>query len=318
MRLMHSPGSPRGRAHRPSACARTFGAERRLLGDDDPYGDPTYILMPIPTFDGRTILCFESRLADETAALIEKYGGRAMMAPSMQEVPLSEHAAVFDLAETLLSGEVDALLCLTGVGTRMMIETMATRFDRERIIGALERLVLITRGPKPAAALTSFGLKSDLKVPEPNTWREVLVSIDESRLLHPLGGKRIAVQEYGTTNEELLAGLRERGMRVERVPIYRWELPDDLGPLKAGLRALLDGAASVVLFTSRTQVDHVMQVADQIDVARPLGKAFDDALVASIGPVCSEGLREHGIEPDFEPSRPKLGFLMRELAERLG
>ena len=50
-----------------------------------------------------------------------------------------------------------------------------------------------------------------INVPEPNTWREMLAAI-ESR--HE---RRIAVQEYGKSNPELLAGLRARGAEVTPV-----------------------------------------------------------------------------------------------------
>jgi uroporphyrinogen-III synthase len=45
-------------------------------------------------------------------------------------------------------------------------------------------------------------------------------------------------------------------------------------------------------------------------------KAFRRILVGSIGPVTSEELRESGIPADFEPSHPKMGFLVNELAQR--
>jgi uroporphyrinogen-III synthase len=38
--------------------------------------------------------------------------------------------------------------------------------------------------------------------------------------------------------------------------------------------------------------------------------------VGSIGPVTSEELRSHGITPDFEPSHPKMGFLVNEAAQQ--
>jgi uroporphyrinogen-III synthase len=40
------------------------------------------------------------------------------------------------------------------------------------------------------------------------------------------------------------------------------------------------------------------------------------AVVASIGPTTTEELRQQGMAPDLETSRPKMGFLVREAAER--
>ena len=39
-------------------------------------------------------------------------------------------------------------------------------------------------------------------------------------------------------------------------------------------------------------------------------------LVGSIGPVTSDELRAQGIAPDLEPTHPKMGFLVKEVAER--
>jgi uroporphyrinogen-III synthase len=41
-------------------------------------------------------------------------------------------------------------------------------------------------------------------------------------------------------------------------------------------------------------------------------------MVGSIGPATTEALEEFGVRPQFEPSHPKMGFLVREAAERAG
>jgi uroporphyrinogen-III synthase len=47
-----------------------------------------------------------------------------------------------------------------------------------------------------------------------------------------------------------------------------------------------------------------------------LRAAFRGVLVGSIGPSTSEALRHFGIHVDLEPSHPKMGFLVKEAAER--
>jgi uroporphyrinogen-III synthase len=39
-------------------------------------------------------------------------------------------------------------------------------------------------------------------------------------------------------------------------------------------------------------------------------------VIASIGPTTSEALRDQGLTPDFEPSHPKMGILVTELAQK--
>src|SRR5262249_59291600 len=125
---------------------------------------------------------------------------------------------------------------LRGVGTGLLIATLSTRWPREEVVAALGRLTLVCRGPKPIAALKEVGLVPSLAVPEPNTWRDLLSELDRKL---PIGGKRVAVQEYGARNEELLAGLRQRGARITTVPVYGWALPEDTAPLRAALEQVL-------------------------------------------------------------------------------
>lgn len=263
-----------------------------------------------------TALAFESRMADTTVQLLHRKGARTISAPSMQEVPLEDHSAVFSFAEKLFAGKIDILLCTTGVGTDMMIKTLKIKYELDNILGALSNILIISRGPKPAKVLRGLDIPIDIKVPEPNTWKQILETLDTDERTANLEGKQFAIQEYGEANEKLNDELRARGADLIQTPIYRWTLPDDLEPLKKGIQSILDGDVDIVLFTSKTQVHHVMKVADSLASKEQLQKALEDVFVASIGPVCSSGLQKYGIEPDFEPSRPKLAVFINEIAEQ--
>lgn len=273
--------------------------------------------MASPSLDGARIVAFESRMAEETARLIQKFDGTPQPAPSMQEVPLSDHAEVFTFGEKLYDGEVGVLICNTGVGTRMLLETLETKYERDDLLEALSSIQIVARGPKPTRELRKNDLPVTLKVPEPNTWREILQVLDDNADEVPVEGRVVAVQEYGQSNEQLNEGLTERGADLLPVPIYRWALPDDLEPLQQGLQVIIDGEADVALFTSRTQADHVMKLAARERLENALRKGFARTLVASIGPVCTKGLESHDIAVDFEPDRPKLGVFLRELSEEM-
>jgi uroporphyrinogen-III synthase len=173
----------------------------------------------------------------------------------------------------------------------------------------------VARGPKPVGVLKEFGVPMTLAVPEPNTWRDVLKALDENRESLPLREKKVAVQEYGKTNEELLAGLRERGAIVTRVPVYQWALPEDTAPLRQAVEQIVAGKIDLALFTTSVQVIHLLQIGREMKQEDAVRKAFARIVVGSIGPVTSEELREEGIAPDFEPPHPKMGFLVNEAAQ---
>ncbi len=264
-------------------------------------------------FEGLQVAAFESRMAGEMARLIEHHGGRPLVAPSMREIPLEENAEALAFGERLLEGSFDVLILLTGVGTRTLVQILETRHPRERIVEAFGKVARVCRGPKPVAALRSLGIDPGIVVPEPNTWVELLAALDAKV---PLEGRKVAVQEYGITNFELMQGLRERGAEVTSVPVYRWALPEDVEPLRAALRTIAEGRVQVALFTNANQVDNVMRVARDAGLDQKVRAALGQAVVASVGPVSSQSLREHGIQVDLEPPHPKMGPLVREASVR--
>ncbi len=261
-------------------------------------------------FGGLRVVAFESRRAEDMHRLIRRFGGEPFVAPSMREVPLTDQHEALAFATRLFNGSLDVVILLTGVGTRTLIAALATTYPNEQIIQALGRVTLVVRGPKPIIALGEVGLKPTIAVPEPNTWRDILTTLDSQC---PVQGKRVAVQEYGVTNDELLQGLKTRGAEVMRVPVYRWALPEDTGPLREAIRAICHGQADVLLFTSATQVDHLMHVAREMEMDATLRAAVRRrVVVASVGPICSEALTRHDVPVDFEPSHPKMGSLLSE------
>src|SRR6202167_3565782 len=177
-------------------------------------------------FEGQRVLSLESRRAEEMATLIRKQGGEPFVAPSMREVPLDQHEEAFMFAERLLRGEFDCVILLTGVGTRLLWKTLLTRYPEQDLKSALQRLTVVVRGPKPSAAVREMGLLPEGQAPEPNTWRELLA------VMRHRSENRLALQEYGQSNTDLIDGLRALGKEVTPIRIYGWDLPEDTGPLR--------------------------------------------------------------------------------------
>ena len=272
-------------------------------------------------FTGLRVLALESRRAAELAKLISTDGGEPVVAPAMREVSLDSNTEALSFADGLLAGQFDMVIFLTGVGTRALLSVAETKHPRDAFIAALRRVKVVPRGPKPIAVLRELGITPALMVPEPNTWRELLEALDEAQKPLPgfhLAGMRVALQEYGVSNPELIRGLRDRGAIVTRVPVYQWVLPEDVAPLKSAVRELAAGKIDAVLFTTGVQVAHLFLVAAEMNLEQPMLQGLRSAVVASIGPRTSEELQGKGIPPDLEPSHPKMGFLVKETAERAG
>jgi len=265
-----------------------------------------------PSFSGLRIAAFESRREAEMNRFIERMQGAPFVSPSMREIALDEDRPAIDFANRLLTGQVDVVIFLTGVGTRQLVQRVESHVDRQRFLDALTDIQTVTRGPKPTAALKELGITPSIRVPEPNTWREILATIDEQLSVTNLV---VAIQEYGIPNVSLTAGLEARGAAVESVPIYRWDLPEDLAPLEANIRRLVAGEIDIALFTSAQQVVHLLQVAKQIDLESELRKSLQRVVNVSIGPTTSERLRELLLAVDYESTIGKMGHMVREAAE---
>lgn len=272
--------------------------------------------MSSPNFQGLRVLILESRRSRELGTLVSTYGGQPLLAPALREVPIESNAGALAFADRLIAGAFDLVVLLTGVGTRALLAVVDHAARRDAFVAALARTDVAVRGPKPLAVLRELQIQPWVVAPEPNTWRELLAALDAKTGPAQLRGRRVAVQEYGATNPDLLQGLEARGAQVTSVPVYRWALPEDLEPLRGAVRAVADGELDVALFTTATQVEHLLQVAATMGLEETVRRSMSNLVVASIGPTTSEELRQQGITIDLEASHPKMGFLARETAER--
>ena len=265
-----------------------------------------------PNFSQLRVAAFESRRADDMSNLIERCGGQPSVSPSMREVPLSDTAGAVDFAHRLITGGIDAVIFLTGVGVRQLLEQVEKHIERQRFLDAVSDIVTVARGPKPVAALRELGITPSIQVPEPNTWREVLQTLDEQR---PVANMHVGLQEYGLTNPSLIAGLEARGATVHRVRVYEWDLPTDVGPLEENVRGIAAGNFDVALFTSGQQVHNVLKLAQRLGLEDDFRRECGRLVVASIGPTTTEVLRATDLPVDLEPEHPKMGHLVLSAAK---
>lgn len=258
-------------------------------------------------FNSLRVLSLESRRAEEMATLIRKNGGEPIVAPSMREVPIDDNPEVFAFYEALVAGSYDMVILLTGVGTRAVDKVLATRHAEGAFAQALRNVTVVPRGPKPAAVLREWNVPWAVNVPSPNTWRELMTAIEDRP------ERRVAVQEYGKSNEQLLAALGAKGCDVTPVRVYQWDLPEDTAPLKAAAQKVCNGEVDVLLLTTSMQLPHLARMAPDEAAFRA---ALANIAICSIGPTTSEALEDFGLKADMEPTLPKMGVLVKEAGEQ--
>jgi uroporphyrinogen III methyltransferase / synthase len=170
-------------------------------------------------------------------------------------------------------------------------------------------------GPGTAAALRAHGMEPDV-VPERFVAEGLLEALAEGAApgsaapgtaapgTAALSGQRVLLARASQARDTLPDGLRELGASVDVLALY-----DTVAePLSEAQTAALRGA-TYVTFTSSSTVRFFLSGGGVV----PAG-----ARVVSIGPVTSETLREHGIEPHVEAERHDIDGLVAALVADAG
>ena len=262
-------------------------------------------------FAGLNVLSLESRRAADMHTLIARETGVPFVAPSVKEEAVDGSDVALRFIEQLENGEFDMVICMTGVGLAVLRDTCTAVMSADRLTAALRKATIVSRGPKPVGILRSLDVPVDVMIPEPNTWREIVAAVAER------SERSIAVQEYGRLNTPLHTALEELGAKVTPVALYRWELPDDLQPLRQAVARIATDGCDVVLFTSSVQLDHLLSIAGSMGLETEVRQALKERIViGSIGPVMNDALLAEGFTPDVVPRHPKMWALVKAASEQ--
>jgi uroporphyrinogen-III synthase len=262
------------------------------------------------SFAGLRVLSLESRRAKEIEGFIQRLGGDAFVAPSVAERPIENIGVASTIVDQLESGAFDLLICMTGTGLAFLRDLVAAEMSVERLAAPLRKITIVSRGPKPVPLLRAMNVPVHVIVPEPNTWREIISAVEARP------ERNIAIQEYGRPNLQMNAALEALGAKVTPLILYRWTLPDDIEPLREAARRLASGQVDSMIFTSSIQLDHLLEIARELDLEDQVYDALRNGVaVASVGPVMTETLEAHGIPVDIIPKHPKMASLVKAAAE---
>jgi len=257
----------------------------------------------------KVVAILETRTGAHLGELIARRGGKPMLAPALEEVPDVDPQAVAALLAQWRVTPFKIVIFQTGEGTRALFQATDSAGLTGELLQRLNSTTVVVRGPKPVGELNAREVRIDIRAATPFTTETVLAAVSEISVQDA----RVLVQRYGAANRQLREALEARGASVQEIATYRWGLPADLQPLNSLLDALAVSAVDAVVFTSAVQIDNLYAVAEKAGRAAELASQLNRLVVASIGPVCSRALREHGVTPSFEADPPKLGPLVAGL-----
>jgi uroporphyrinogen III methyltransferase/synthase len=233
---------------------------------------------PAGPLTGRTVAVTRARAQSSgLAGRLRALGATVVEAPAIRIVPREVELpalAGFDL------------VCLTSPnGVSILFERLAERGEDAR---ALAGATVAAIGPGTARALAEHGIAADI-VPE----RFIAESLAASLEGHLV--RRALIARAAQARDVLPDALRARGVEVSVVSLYD-TIADPLSAEElAGARA-----ADYVTFTSSSTVRFFLAV----------GELGPGTRIASIGPVTSATLREHGHEPNVEAVRHDIDGLV--------
>jgi len=257
------------------------------------------------------IASLEARMSSEMADLIRRHGGTPYSVPAVREVALDCRSEVALFLDHLLQNRLQAVIFLTGVGVKALFKEAEALARLPELLEALRKVTVVCRGPKPIAVLKREGIPIALSAVEPHTTSELLQALATL----DLHGKGVAVLHYGERNTVLTEALRASGVEMlEELCLYEWFLPENLAPLQTLIHEIIEQQVDAVVFTSQVQVHHILRVATDLQLKEQLIEALNHkTIVASVGPTCTQTLRQYGITPQVEPEHPKMGHLVKEL-----
>jgi uroporphyrinogen-III synthase len=268
--------------------------------------------MTVPELAGYTVGVTGARRADEFGALLSRQGARVLHAPALRIVSLPEDDLLLRATENVLSAPVDVVIATTGIGFRGWVEAAEGWGLAGELLGRLACARILCRGAKASGAVRAVGLTE--------SWASrAETSTDLLRALLECGvdGQRIALQLHGKPADAFVDALRDAGAEVVPIPVYRWELPEDLLPAQRLIDTMLAGGLDALAFTSAAAASSLMEIAERSNRAQGLIASMrSELLVACVGSITAEPLRDKGI-PVVIAQRARIGGLARSLAETL-
>jgi uroporphyrinogen III methyltransferase / synthase len=219
--------------------------------------------------------------ASGLASRLIELGAEVLETPAIRIVP--RQVALPDPGEY-------SLICFTSTnGVRIFFELLG------RDARALAGVRVAAIGPGTAGALHRHGITADI-VPE----RFVAEALLDALAAEPLQGTRALVARAAEARDVLPEGLRARGAEVDVVSLYDTVAEPLADPEREAL-----ARATHVTFTSSSTVRFFLEGGGEVGGAR----------VVSIGPITSDTLREHGIDPHVEAGRHDIEGLVEAIVE---
>jgi uroporphyrinogen-III synthase len=244
----------------------------------------------------RILVTRTRRQASDLAAGLEALGAAPILIPTI-EIVAPESYAPLDAA--LAELESFDWLIFTSANAVEVFEQRRSPSLRAKKIAVI--------GPATARAVQGIGLEVDLVPP-----RYVAESLAEA-LMPEVRGRRILLVRAAEARDVLPEALTAAGASVTIAEAYRNQTPPES---VTALRRLFGSPAEypdAITFTSASTARNLVALLEAAAIQLPGG-----VVLASIGPITSQALRELGYEPQIEAAEPTIPALVQAIAGYFG
>ena len=256
---------------------------------------------------GKKILITRARhQAKALAAALEEKGAEVLAIPAIEIIPPDSYAA---LDAALLDARKYQWLILTSVnGVEVLVERLKelagkTLSSPRETFDASGPLSIAAMGPATARALESHGLPVHL-VPQ----KYIAESLVES-MRDQVFGHNVLLVRAKVARDVIPVELEKAGARVDVVDAYQTVVPSSSCEKLRHVFERPDHLPHAVTFTSSSTVTNFFRLLQEAGVSGwPASMA-----AASIGPVTSRTLLDHGIEPAVEATEYTIPGLVAAL-----
>lgn len=234
-----------------------------------------------------------------------------MVGPTVREVTAAGSSGVVEATEQIIDSPLKWSVHLTGVGTKRWFDLAEESDLLDPLLDKIRAAQVIPRGQKTKSALAAFDVQPAW-IPEGETSQEIAVWLTPK--LGP--SDTVALQLHGEPAPELSGAITSTGANLIQVQSYVWDLPEDLEPAQRLARGIVDGRVHALLITSAPQARFLAEIAERSGLRDSLIEALDRRVyLAAVGTVAAAGLTDLGLEADLVAEPPRMGALVRALAE---
>jgi uroporphyrinogen III methyltransferase/synthase len=248
----------------------------------------------LPLFGQRIVVTRDRLQAMDLAEPLEALGAEAILLPAI-EIRGPADPGPLDRAIACLNS-YDWLIFTSVNGVRYFVERLDASCCDLRSL----RAKLCAIGPATRAAVEALHLRVDL-MPEEYVAESLVAAFGSLNL----GGRRVLLPRAALARDLVPAELARRGATVDVVEAYRTVAPENLAERA---REVLARKPHWVTFTSSSTVKNFVAAAGR--------EALTGVKIASIGPVTSATVREHGMAVEVEANPHTIEGLVAAIGQR--